>query len=61
MYKMQIKLRLEWCIFFLALSLSLFFFSGEGHLVFSPFSLRCFQLKREGSIVKHSLKGSISK
>ena len=42
-------------------SRSLFFFPGEGHLVFSPFSLQCFQLKREGSIVKHSLKGSISK
>lgn len=71
MYKMQIKLRLEWCVFSFSLSLiflSFFYFffpfsflRKEGIWFFSPhFSLRCLKLKRKGSVVKCSLKGSNS-
>lgn len=59
---MQIKLRLEWCVFSFSLSLTFFFsFFEKGIWFFSPhFSLRCFKLKCKGSIVKCSLKGSNS-
>ena len=49
------------CFFFFSLSLLFFFFWRRTSGFFPPFSLRCFQLKRKCSIVKHSLKDSISK